>query len=98
MLTHLRLSGSLTALRGMVVGRVEVADDESSDQPSPGLGGLAQVLTEWAAEVDWPIATGLASGHCRPNLTLPLGAWARLDPARAQLEVGLPSGVPDADD
>ena len=97
MLTHLRLSGSLTALRGMVVGRVEASDDEPCTGPSPRGVGLEEVLAEWVPDVDWPIATGLASGHCRPNLTLPLGARARLDPVRGQLLVGLPFKDRDAD-
>lgn len=98
MLTHLRLSGSLTALRGMVVGRVEAADDEPAEDPSPMAGGLAETLAEWAAGVEWPIASRLDSGHCRPNLTLPLGARARLDPARGVLQVGLPAEQRDADE
>lgn len=98
MLTHLRLSGSLTALRGMVIGRVQAVDEEPCEGPGPEVGGLEQVLAEWAEGVDWPVATGLDSGHCRPNLTLPLGARARLDPARGRLVVGLPAEDEDADD
>ena len=98
MLTHLWLSGSLTSLRGMVVGRVQAVDDEPCGGSSPEAGGLEQVLAEWADGVDWPVATGLDSGHCRPNLTLPLGARARLDPARGHLVVGLPTDNRDADD
>jgi len=77
MLTHLRLSGSLTAIRGMIVG--------ASCCPEGGgpkwLGEMAEVVRE----VPTPAAWGLPSGHRRPNLTLPLGLPARMDPRTRQL-------------
>lgn len=34
-----------------------------------------------------PVPAGWPSGHCEPNLTLPLGAQVRLDTARGALRL-----------
>jgi muramoyltetrapeptide carboxypeptidase len=88
MLTQLRLSGSLAAIRGMVVGRVELADEQ------PRTASLARLLGEQAASLRVPVARGLPSGHAAPNLTIPLGLPARLamGGGRAELEVGVGAG------
>ena len=69
MLTHLRLSGSLAAIRGVVIGQLGPEWDQG--RPSP-----------WQLEPlegEFPIASGLSVGHEAPNLTLPLGLEATLD-------------------
>lgn len=82
MLTHLRLSGTLTRIRAMVVGRFErLADDSASIE-------LRDLLKEHEAASDWPIAMGCASGHCEPNLTLPLGLEGHLQSASGRLSIG----------
>jgi muramoyltetrapeptide carboxypeptidase LdcA involved in peptidoglycan recycling len=43
--------------------------------------GWAELAGEALAGFSWPLAWGLPSGHFAPNLTLPLGLPARLDPA-----------------
>ena len=48
-------------------------------EPDPALGGVPALVTQFAAKLGCASAWGLASGHCRPNLTLPLGAAVRLD-------------------
>lgn len=79
MLTHLRLSGSLRGLTGMVVGHIDWSRGEH-----PGLAW--QQLTEVELALHpLPIAAGLESGHRAPNLTLPLGLCARLDPESSSL-------------
>ena len=70
MLTQLRLSGCLAGVRGMVVGRLEAAD---------GSGSVEQMLEDLSGDFDGPIVRDCSSGHCRPNLTLPIGAQCRLD-------------------
>ena len=84
MLTHLELSGSLRAVRGMVIGhcRPTEPEPESPSEPSWRLG-----LAEALAGHRWPVAWGLESGHRAPNLTLPLGVPACLDPAAAALVI-----------
>jgi muramoyltetrapeptide carboxypeptidase len=80
MLTHLKLSGSLTALSAMVVGHAEPTDARGA----PPAAWLADALAGFAP----PLAWGLAAGHRAPNLTLPLGLAARLEPASRRLICG----------
>lgn len=77
MLTHLGLSDSLAGIRGMVIGHC---------RPSDG-GALGPWLSEALEEHAWPVAWGVPAGHEAPNLTLPLGMPARLDPGRGFLRV-----------
>ncbi len=83
MLTQLRLSGSLAGLRGMVVGALRPADETLDLQPT-----LPEILEELAREHGWCVADGCPSGHCQPNMTLPLGLEAYLDTAGGRLVVG----------
>ena len=69
----------------MVVGELCLADEEAVLQPT-----LPEILEEMAREPGWGVAYGCPSGHCQPNLTLPLGLEARLDGAVGQLVVGEP--------
>lgn len=85
MLTHLRLSGNLTKLSGVVAGHLE-GDDESSLAASHET--LLAQLRQEARGFPWPLAWGLPVGHSRPNLTLPLGLWGTLDPAAGELTIG----------
>ena len=92
MLTHLRLSGTLTRIRGLIVGHLHA---EGGTEPTAWggevtLGGL---LGELATDFNWPLATGLAAGHASPNLTLPLGLMARLESTTRKLIVGLPGSA-----
>jgi muramoyltetrapeptide carboxypeptidase len=66
MLTQLRLSGSVSALSGMVAGDVGLQADE---------------IERLRQDFDCTFASGLSSGHCQPNLPLPLGATATIDPS-----------------
>ena len=88
MLNQLALSGSLSHINGMVIGKLEVTDEVIG---GPDLGSVVQ---EIADHPDWPVAWGCPSGHCRPNMTLPLGLNARLDPRRNELELGPPTAAP----
>ncbi len=86
MLTHLRLGGQLTDLAGVVAGHLTGAVPEGPEAPSG-----EELLRDLATGYPWPAAAGLCAGHACPNLTLPLGAWARLDPGRRSLLLGAPS-------
>jgi|HubBroStandDraft_3_1064219.scaffolds.fasta_scaffold08733_3 muramoyltetrapeptide carboxypeptidase len=88
MLTHLRLSGNLAAIEGMVVGHLPpaVGVDGASEPPD-----WQDLVAESLAGCHWPIGWGLAAGHSRPNRTLPLGLTARLEPDLDRLLVGLPA-------
>ncbi len=88
MLTHLRLSGSLARLRGMVVGHLTHVDGEGGPTQSGPEDDCREVLRQHAEACAWPLAWGLRAGHVAPNLTLPLGMWARLEPRAGRLVVG----------
>ncbi len=85
MLTQLRLSGNLARLHGAVAGHLTGDDCEPSSGASHDTL-LEQLLLE-AKSFPWPVAWGVPVGHSRPNLTLPLGLRARLDPSRSQLMI-----------
>ena len=84
MLTHLKLSGSLVEIRGMVSGHL-IGVDGAGETERHGTRRCRDLLRELARGADAAFAWGLDVGHSRPNLTLPLGMWARLDPERGSL-------------
>ncbi|HEV8240900.1 MAG TPA: LD-carboxypeptidase [Thermoanaerobaculia bacterium] len=100
MLTHLRLSGTLTGVRGVIAGHFgegweqAIRDFGRTGNGEAG-GASAGSKDAWHGEtllgLPGPIAFGLASGHGTPNLTLPLGAHGYLDAARSELIVETPA-------
>jgi muramoyltetrapeptide carboxypeptidase len=88
MLTQLRQAGQLAGIRAMIVGHLTALGGRRPPAPAAeggALGPLLDVFGEHAAALGVPFAWGLAAGHDAPNLTLPLGALARLDPAALRL-------------
>ena len=75
LLTHMRLAGKLDRLRGVLVG--DVAGVERA--------ALERLLTQELGGLGIPVLAGWRSGHCDPNLTLPMGAQVRLDADRQLL-------------
>ncbi|TVT83784.1 LD-carboxypeptidase [Pseudomonas sp. H3(2019)] len=75
LLTHLRLAGKLNKLRGVLVGDVAGVDSDA----------LAQLLKQTFEPLRIPVLAGWRSGHCDPNLTLPMGALVRLDAGSKEL-------------
>src|SRR5688572_23736085 len=84
MLTQLQLSGKLRRVKGMILGHLaaEAGVAEADGDPElwrrlqeRSLEGAARRIVAW----------NLPGGHGRPNLTLPLGAMARLDPKAGAL-------------
>ncbi len=69
LLTHLRLAGKLAQVAGVLVGDVAGVDSMV----------LERLLKQTFAPLGVPVLSGWRSGHCDPNLTLPLGALVRLD-------------------
>jgi muramoyltetrapeptide carboxypeptidase len=69
LLTQLRLAGKLAGLRGVVVGDFAGLDVEK----------MTPLLKQTFGPLGIPVLAGWRSGHCDPNLTLPLGAVVRLD-------------------
>ncbi|MBW1707698.1 MAG: LD-carboxypeptidase [Deltaproteobacteria bacterium] len=78
MLTHLKLSGHLKGLSGLVAAEFEGCGD------LPAINGL---LMDVLSDLDVPIATGLEVGHGHKNLALPLGLPTELDTDRMTLSI-----------
>jgi muramoyltetrapeptide carboxypeptidase len=75
MLRQLRASGALQGVTGVVFGDMKGCTPSFHDDYR-----LEEVLVEALEGLEVPIALGLSSGHTtHPNLTLPLGARARLE-------------------
>ena len=75
LLTHLRLAGTLGKLRGVLVGDVAGVD----------AAALARLLKQTFEPLRIPVLAGWRSGHCDPNLTLPMGALVKLDAGNKML-------------
>lgn len=75
MLTQLRLAGKLEGVRGVLVG----------DFAGITTAALAPLLEDTFAPLGVPVLAGWRSGHCDPNVCLPLGARVRLDSDRQSL-------------
>lgn len=82
MLHQLWASGSLEGVEAVVFGTVRSFVPEGQEQEA---GHLEELLGDFAAAVSIPVLEGLPCGHTEPNLPLPLGPLARLDPARGEL-------------
>lgn len=94
MLTHLKLSGNLAQLKGVVAGHLE--GEGCEPPPEASTETLLEQLRREARSFPWALGWGLPVGHSRPNLTLPLGLRARLDPAAGHLTIGEGPSAPDA--
>ena len=74
-LTHLRLAGKLEGVRGVIVG----------DFAGISVEQMKPLLLDIFGGYGIPVMAGWRSGHCDPNLTLPLGARVRLDATHRRL-------------
>ena len=75
LLTQLRLAGKLERVRGVLVGDVAGVEVQA----------LERLIRQELGPLGVPILSGWRSGHCDPNLTLPMGARVRLDADLQQL-------------
>ncbi|MCJ8203178.1 LD-carboxypeptidase [Pseudomonas sp. RGM2987] len=75
LLTQLRLAGTLAKLRGVLVGDIAGVEVEA----------LNRLLKQTFEPLKIPVLSGWRSGHCDPNLTLPMGALVRLDAGEKRL-------------
>ncbi len=71
MLTHLKLSGSLKGLRGMIAGRFDGSGMEHTL--------LHRLLLDTAFDLNIPLVAGFPVGHGTRNLPLPMGPSVELD-------------------
>jgi muramoyltetrapeptide carboxypeptidase len=70
MLTHLRLSGLLDEVVGLIAGRFIDCGDMSE---------INNVITNTVSDFGFPVISGLPVGHGTENVTLPIGLQADLD-------------------
>ena len=75
LLTQLRLAGKLEGVKGVLVG----------DFAGITTAALVPLLEQTFAPLGVPVLAGWRSGHCDPNVCLPLGARVRLDSERQSL-------------
>ena len=78
MLTHLRLTGKLDGLSGLIAGRFEKCGKMST---------INELFADIFSVLDIPLATGLPVGHGPKNLALPVGLRAELDTELMELSV-----------
>lgn len=83
MLVHLRLTGTLAGVRGIVFGAFTNCPEASDDGSRP----LADVIAEFAEAIGVPCIADAPVGHIDDQWTLPLGAPAELDAASLSLHV-----------
>ena len=78
MLTHLRVSGILEGLVGLIAGEFEDCGDVSS---------INQLLVDTVSDLNIPVLSGLPVGHGPENIILPVGVQAELDSERMTLSI-----------
>lgn len=83
MLVHLRSAGKLQAASGIIF--TECTDCKPED-PEKSLT-IRQVLNELIKPLGIPSYYGLKAGHTRPNLTLPIGVYARMNASEGWLRM-----------
>lgn len=75
MLNQLRLAGKLNDAAGIVLG--DWGDSEPKE-PEKSLS-LEEVFEDMFKDIGKPVLKGYKIGHCKPNLTVPIGAEVYID-------------------
>jgi muramoyltetrapeptide carboxypeptidase len=75
MLVHLKRSGKLKHLAGLIVGHMS----DMQDNPEPFGKNAYEIIHEHTRQYDYPIAFGFPAGHEADNLALICGREARLE-------------------
>jgi muramoyltetrapeptide carboxypeptidase len=83
MFAHLRLSGALRQLAGVLIGRFTDLHRSNRD----GALGFDEVLANYLSPLRIPVAYGFPVGHIDDQWTLPLGVLAHLDADAGELDL-----------
>lgn len=75
LLTQLRLAGKLEGVKGLLVG----------DFAGITVAAMTPLLNDIFGPLRVPVLAGWRSGHCDPNVSLPLGARVRLNSEKCSL-------------
>ncbi|MBN1850002.1 MAG: LD-carboxypeptidase [Deltaproteobacteria bacterium] len=78
MLTHLRLTGLLNDLAGLIMGQFEDCGD---------LQTLERLFTDLGDVLNIPVCSGLPAGHGQKNITIPMGLPVALDSINLKLAI-----------
>ncbi len=83
MLGHLRQSGALERIRGMLVGQTTDCRAKIPENDLP----LAEILDRHLGRAKIPVVTGFPAGHGPGKVTLPLGRMGTLDTEAGRLVI-----------
>jgi muramoyltetrapeptide carboxypeptidase len=81
MLTHLRLSGRMRRIRGVVIGRLKGCGSEEE---------IEALLRDFFASMGIPVIRNVPFGHFGDNLLMPIGAPVRLNTDERTLTITAP--------
>jgi muramoyltetrapeptide carboxypeptidase len=81
LLMHLKLSGKLDKLRGVVIGEMLNCANPPGGESS---FTLRQVYEDFFREFDFPVIYNFPAGHGKRNLSLPLGIKMEIDTRKGQ--------------
>jgi muramoyltetrapeptide carboxypeptidase len=84
MLTQLQLTGKLKECAGIILGQFTDCDGEEEEK---NIFTLSQVLEDRIMNLNKPVLTNFMCGHDNPKLVLPIGAKARLNCRKGEIEV-----------
>ena len=83
MLAHLRMSGALKGVAGVVIGSFEPVPRRSFLEDRP----VVELIRESFEPLGVPVVIGFPAGHLQGKRTLPLGGRARLDTRDRKLTI-----------
>jgi muramoyltetrapeptide carboxypeptidase len=83
MLAHLRMTGALAKVAGVMIGQFTEMKRSTED----GALGFDEVLATHLAPLRIPVAYGFPIGHVDDQWTLPVGIRARLDAGTGEVEL-----------
>ncbi len=82
MLTHLRLSGRIRAIRGVIIGKLKGCGSEEE---------LGDLLADFFGSDGIPVVRNIPFGHHGDNLLMPIGAAVRLSTADNTFTITAPA-------
>jgi muramoyltetrapeptide carboxypeptidase len=85
MLTQLALAGKFTGLAGILLGDFSLSDPQGDAETLRRKEWLWERVLDLTASSSVPVWAELPAGHCRENLTLPIGASTAMNSSRATL-------------
>jgi len=84
MLTHLRLSGRIRAIRGVIIGKLKLPESESEE-------AMSALLQEFFGSMGIPVVRNIPFGHLGDNLLMPIGAYVRLSTVENRFTITAPA-------